>query len=126
MIGGMDIVIPAVGDSAALDACVRILRRQWPGARFENAETGDKYASYEQIPLDQLSQLLVYPDAESEALWDADSPDSPPNSMIYLLAAPDCITVVLDDPETLAMQATLKALRTMLWTDILSTYARAA
>ncbi len=51
MIGGNDIVIPAVGDSAALEACLRIVQRHWPHARFEDAITGDKYSRYGDIPL---------------------------------------------------------------------------
>ena len=88
MIGGNDIVIPAVGDSAALEACLRIVRRHWPHARFEDAITGDKYSLYGDIPLGRVREVIAYPDADAEAAWDADSPDSPPNSMLYLIASP--------------------------------------
>jgi hypothetical protein len=127
MIGGTDIVIPAVGDPADLDACARIVQRRWPHARFEDAITGEKYARYDDIPLGRVSELFAYPDGNAEAAWDADSPDSPPNSMLYLILSSDSITVVLDDPDTADMRAMLGAFRTMLETDILKThYAGAA
>ena len=98
MIGGHDVVIPAVGSPASLDACARVVQRQWPMARFENAETGDKYSSYGEIPIGQVRHLLAYPDAQAEAYWDADSPDSPINSMLSLILGEQSVTAVLDDP----------------------------
>src|SRR5207253_6173204 len=98
MIGGKDIVIPAVGSPASLDACARVVQRQWPAARFEDAETGEKYSSYGDIPLGRRRHLLAYPDAGAEASWDADSSDSPVNSMLYLILGENSVTAVLDDP----------------------------
>jgi hypothetical protein len=126
MIGGTDIVIPAVGDSAVLEACARIVQRHWPDAKFEDAETGEKYDWYGEIPLDRVRELLAYPDAAAEASWDADQPDSPPNSMLYLILSPDFVTAVLDDPSAANMQSILESIRAMLWQDIVNTYARAA
>jgi hypothetical protein len=119
MIGGTDIVIPAVGDSTSLEACARIVQRRWPHARFEDAETGDKYARYGDIPLDRVRELFAYVDDKAEAAWDADCPDSPPNSMLYLIQSPDYVTVVLDDPNTPDMRAMLKSLQTALRQDAL-------
>ena len=62
MIGGNDVVFPAVGDSAALAACTRIIQRRWPKARFENAITAEKYARLDEIPFGRLTELLVYVD----------------------------------------------------------------
>ncbi len=126
MIGGNDIVFPAVGDSAALEACARIVGRHWPHIRFEDAITGEKYQRLGDIPLGQVRELLAYPNADAEAAWDADSADSPENSMLYLIVRPEDITVVLDNPDTAEMQSILNAIHDLLWTDILSTYARAA
>ena len=98
MIGGKDIVIPAAGSPAALDACVRVVQKQWPDAQFEDAETGDKFASYGNIPLGRVRQLLAYPNAEAEALWDADSSDSPVNSLLYLILGDHSVTAILDTP----------------------------
>lgn len=123
MIGGHDIVIPAVGIPASLDACARIVQRQWPRARFEDAETGEKYSCYGEIPIGQVRQLLAYPNAEAEALWDADNPDSPVNSMLYLILGEESVTVVLDDPNIGEMPAILKGIRTMMQMEILNTDA---
>jgi hypothetical protein len=126
VIGGNDIVFPAVGDSAALEACARIVARHWPNIRFEDATTGDKYQRIGDIPLGRVRELLAYPNADAEAAWDADSPESPENSMLYLIVRPEDITVVLDNPDTAEMRSILDAIHHLLWTDILFTYKRAA
>jgi hypothetical protein len=114
MIGGVDIVIPTVGNAAALEAGARIVQRYWPNAKFEDAETGEKYANYGDIPFGRIHELFAYSDAQAEAAWDADREDSPPNSMLYLIRSPDSLTVVLDDPNTADMQAMLDEFRTIL------------
>jgi hypothetical protein len=128
VIGGNDIVFPAVGDPASLEACARIVGRHWPNIRFEDAITGDKYQRLGDIPFGRVRELLAYPNADAEAAWDADSPDSAKNSMLYLIVRPEDLTVVLDDPSTAEMQSILNAIRTLLKTgfDVLFTYARAA
>jgi hypothetical protein len=126
MIGGNDIVIPAVGDSAALEACARMIRRHWPRARFEDAISGEKYSGYAEIPFGRVRELLAYPDADAEAMWDADRPDSPPNSMLYLIVSPNFITAVLDDPDTAEMNCMLGSIRELLWMDILNNHTEAA
>jgi hypothetical protein len=126
MIGGTDIVIPTVGDTNALDACARIVQRRWPHARFEDAVTGEKYAQFRDIPFGRVRELFAYPDASAEAAWDADRPDSPPNSMLYLILSPHSVTVVLDDPNTADMRAMLEAFRTMLETHFLRTHLAGA
>jgi hypothetical protein len=126
MIAGNDIVFPAVGDSASLEACARIVGRHWPDARFEDAIAGDKYRHLGEIPFGKVRELLVYPNADAEAAWDADSPDSAENSMLYLIIRPKDLAVVLDNPETAEMRSVLGAIHDLLWTDILNTYARAA
>jgi len=126
MIGGSDMVFPAVGDAATLEACARIVARRWPDVRFEDAVTGDKYPRLSEIPFGKIRQLLAYPNAGAEAAWDADSPDSPENSMLLLIARPDDFTVVLDNPETAEMRSLLDAIHNLLWEDIHNAYARAA
>ncbi len=126
MIGGNDIVFPAVGDSASLEACARIVNRRWPEARFEDAVTGDKYQHLGDIPFGKVRELLAYPNAAAEAAWDADSAVSGENSMICLIVRPEDLTLVLDNPQTAEMQSILGAIHDLLWTDILFAYARAA
>jgi hypothetical protein len=126
MIGGTDVVIPACGSPAALDGCIRTIRRYWPCARFENAVTGEKYGAYGEIPIGRVSELLFYPSAAAEAAWDADSPHSPPNSMLYLILSADTITAVVDDPTAVEMRPIIESLRAVLRMDILNIYAVAA
>jgi hypothetical protein len=128
VIGGNDIVFPAVGDPASLEACARIVGRHWPKIRFEDAITGDKYRGLGDIPFGKVRELLAYCSADAEAAWDADSPDSAENSMLYLIVRPEDLTIVLDNPETAEMRSILNAIRDLLKTgfDSLFTYARAA
>lgn len=116
MIGGSDVIIPAVGDPAALEAYARIIGRHWPDARFEDAITGKKYRSVGGVPFQAVSELLLYPDPRAEAAWDADSPDSPENSMISLIFRPEEITVVLHDPTTPQMSSILDEIHRALST----------
>jgi hypothetical protein len=120
MIGGADIVIPAVGDPADLEACAKIVQRRWPQARFEDAETGDRYSWYGDIPLGRVRELFAYPDDRAEAEWDAGSPDVAPNSMLYLILSQNSVTAVLDDPNTPEMQAILESIRNLMRERILS------
>jgi hypothetical protein len=121
MIAGHDIVFPAAGDAAGLEACARIVARKWRHARFEDAETGEKYFRLEDIPFGNVRDLLVYANPEAEAAWDADSPDSAENSMLYLIARPEDLTVVVDNPNTTEMHSILGAIRGLLRPYILRT-----
>lgn len=111
MIGGNDIVFPAVGDPATLEACVRIVEQHWPDVRFEDAVTGDKYRRLADIPVGNVRKLLAYPDAEAEAAWDADSLNSPENSILILIVRPGDITLVVDNPDTAVMRSILDSIR---------------
>jgi len=126
MIGGNDFVFGAVGDSASLEACARIIRRAWPGVRFEDLGTGEKYARLGDVPFGSVRELVAYPNKEAEAYWDADSPDSPENSMLYIIAREKDITVVLDNPHTAEMKLILEGIQGALWAYVESTFARAA
>ena len=120
MIGGTDIIIPAVGDAAALETCTRLVKQHWPAVRFEDALTGEKYSRPGDIPLDRVRELFAYRDTLAEAAWDADSPDSPPNSMLYLIFSPEFITAVLDDPDAAEMKPLLESLREALLDRVLT------
>jgi hypothetical protein len=123
MTGGNDIVFPAVGDSATLEACARIVGRFWPEIRFEDAITGDKYQQLGDIPFGTVRELLVYPNEAAEAAWDADLPDSAENSMLCLIVRPEEITVVLDNPQSAQMQSMLNMIHDLLCTDSHLRYA---
>ena len=55
-----------------------------------------------------------------------DSPDSPPNSMLYLIVSPNSITAVLDDPTTADMRSILDSIRKVLCMDMANTCGEAA
>jgi len=118
MIGGTDILLRTSGNPAALDACTRVLQRYWPQARFENALTGDKYSGSTDLPAGRVRELLVYRDTAAEAAWDAEHGNAAPNTMIYLILSSDCLTAVLDDPNTEEMQSILESMRKALQIDV--------
>ena len=123
MIGGSDIVIPAIGDPGALDACSRIIRRYWPSAKFEDAITGAKYGDYAALPTGTLTELLVYHDPLSETAWDNGMPDAGTNTMIYLILSPTYVTAVVDEPDAPEMRLILASIKSMLRMEILNTAA---
>ncbi len=114
MIGGTDVVFPAVGNAATMEACARIVARHWPRVRFEDAETGNKFARLRDIPFGSVKELLAYPDAAAEAAWDADSPQPAENSMLCLIARREDITVVVDNPAANEMRSILGAIQCLL------------
>jgi hypothetical protein len=118
MIGGIDIVFPAVGDAATLEGCAPAVGQYWPNIRFEDAVTGDKYQRLADVPFGKVRELLAYCNADAEAAWDADRPDSPENSMIYLIVRPEDVTVVLDNPDTAEMRSILNAIHDGLCTHV--------
>ena len=126
MIGGIDIIIPAIGNPAALDDCVRVIRRYWPRARYEDAISGEKLRDYNAVPSVSIKQLLIYRDERAEEAWDSENPEAPPNTMIYLILSTDFVTVVLDDPNAEEMRLILESVRSYLGMDILNTVAEAA
>jgi hypothetical protein len=75
MIGGTDVVIPTFAGPIALDARVRIIRRYWPQARFEDAITGEKYGDSGDLPIGSIRELFVYPNARRRrrGIWTAPS-----------------------------------------------------
>ena len=126
MIGGTDRVFDAVGDSASLEACVRIIRKKWPQARFENAETGEKYSTLNEIPCGSVRELLVNSDATAEESWDHDRPDSPQNSLISILVRTNEVTIIVDDTESPDMRFILDGIEHLLEYSTHRPIARAA
>lgn len=121
MIGGVDIKISTRSGPAALDASVRVIRSFWPRAVFENAETGEYYNRFDEIPFGCLGEIFVYKDKAARDLWEADGavPEAA-NLMIHLIAenhAPpgeSALFIVMDDDATKEMQCVLGALRSIL------------
>jgi len=119
MIGGTDIIIPTGGGHAPLDICLRVIRRYWPEAVFEDALTGDRVERYESLPIGRLKEVLVYQNSGAAQEWDEKGADpSLSNTMIHLLLAERSVTAVVDDAAAQAMRDVLESIRFALWMDI--------
>ena len=124
MIGQTHVVVPVPSDLVAMDACVRMVHRQWPEARFEDVATGKKYRDYGEIPLRRVQELLAYLNAQVEAAWDAG--ELPPYSMLHLIRSSQFIPALLDDLKISTCWPIIDSIRDVLGMDILNTYAEAA
>ena len=121
MIGGTDIVIPTGAGDAALDICLRVIRRYWPHAVFEDALAGDRAERYELLPIGRLTEILAYQDNAAAREWDEKGADpSLGNTMIHLLRGQGCVTAVVDDAAKPAMRQLLESMRLGLQLDILN------
>ena len=115
MIGGTDIVIPTGGGHAPLDICLRVIRRYWPEAVFEDALTGDRVERYESLPIGRLNEVLVYQNSRSAQEWDEKGADpSLSNTMIHLLLGEKTLTTVVDNVGEPAMRGLLDAIQLAL------------
>jgi hypothetical protein len=122
MIGGSDVIIPTRADTAAFDVAVRAIRREWPEAVFENAETGDRFIRYSELPFGEISELFVYRSADFFDAWD--DPDAGPlrfSTMIHLLGGEGDLTVVVHDRNDPQVQRMLDSMHRDLQMDILNT-----
>jgi hypothetical protein len=124
MIGGTDIVIPTKGGQAALDACVRVIRRYWPHAVFEDAFTGERFEHYESLPIGRLKEVLAYQSGAIALQWDEKGADPTLcNTMIHLLLADGSVTAVMDNTTDAAMRRFIGSLQSALKADILNLLA---
>jgi hypothetical protein len=121
MIGGTDIVMPTRGGDVALDICIRVIRRYWPQAVFEDALTGRRVERYELLPIGGLKEVLVYHNSAAAQEWDDKGADpSLGNTMIHLLVGEGSVTAVIDNATDQAIQQLLQSLRSALHLDILN------
>jgi hypothetical protein len=101
MIGGIERRVPTRAGRSALEPAVRAVRQFWPKAVFENAETGDRYDEFWEVPLGRLDEIFVYRDAAAADGWEAEG--AVPrlrNTMVHLIADEDAITVVVDEKDS--------------------------
>lgn len=113
MIGGTDVALKTAGDPETVEAFVRVIRHVWPEARYEDAETGTRYARLGDIPFGQVKELLVYPDWDAVQLWD-EGRDAPENSMIDLVRRDQDVTLVCDAPQRGTIQTILEGARGLI------------
>jgi hypothetical protein len=112
MIGGTDKIIRTGKGDAALDICLRVIRRYWPQAVFEDALTGERIERYELLPIGRLKEVFVYQSSGAAQEWDEKGADPAlRNTMIHLLLAEGNVTAVMDDPADEAIGPLLESLR---------------
>lgn len=116
MIGGQDIIIPTQEGQAPLEQGLRAIRRCWPVAIFEDAETGTRNSDHGQFDLGSTRELFIYRDPEILAAWDRSgaSPELS-NTMIHLITGEDSLTVVVDDALEPSIAQLLDAMRKIAW-----------
>ncbi|HEX3656021.1 MAG TPA: hypothetical protein VHV55_09450 [Pirellulales bacterium] len=120
MIGGIDVRLRSSAGQESLEAAVRAVRQVWPKAAFENATSGERYSDFSRIPFGGISELFVYRDAGSAAVWDREGAvERAYNTMIHLIHDPGLITAVVDD-QTGEVAVALDAIRSALDDTILS------
>lgn len=119
MIGGVDISVPTKAGALSLEASVRVVRQLWIDAVYENAETGERYPSFEDIPFGRLEEVFIYRNLRAADLWEERGavPEAL-NSMVHLFSDNDLLTLVVDEvnPE---MEQLSNAIRSQLADDIL-------
>ena len=120
MIGGVERRITTRAGELAVQVAVRAARQQWPKAVFENADTGDRYARFWDIPFQGLKEIFVYRDATAADAWDSQGaiPELS-NTMIHLIADTGLITVVVDELND-TMSETVDGIASALRDEILS------
>ena len=107
MIGGTDIILKTRHERVAMDLAVRAIRLAWEHAVFEDADTGETFNNYANLPLRGREELFIYRDADAQAIWKEVGPDpSVDGTMIFLIARRGELTIGLDDepsPSTLSI-----------------------
>lgn len=112
MIGGQDIVIPTAAGACALDVCLRIIRRQWPQAVFEDALTGTVYEDYESIPVGRIQEIFAYQTKDAAKAWeDSGAVPQLANSMVQVLLTKESLTLVVDDRSAPAIAGMIESIR---------------
>jgi len=121
MIGGTDVLIPTTAGSSALDACVRVIRRQWPQAVFEDAATGVLFDDYAELSFRDLPELFVYQNRQVARVWEEEGAvPSLQNTMIHVLVSATDLTLVVDHPSSAPMTCMLESITRAVRMDILN------
>jgi hypothetical protein len=121
VVGGEGIICPAGSSDAALDLCLRAIRRYWPQAVFENALTGERVDRYESLSVGLLAEVLVYQNRQAVHEWDK-HPSSPSlgNSVIRLLPAQGSMTAAVYEPADQSVRKILQSIELPLKIDMLN------
>lgn len=119
MIGGCDISFPVGTASSAMEAVIRSLLVHWKRAIVENAQTGKTIVL--PLPVEESfpREVFVYKDVESCKLWERlGAVEKTADTMVHVLQGTESITVVVDDPQSVAMAHMLRDIHQLLGQDI--------
>jgi hypothetical protein len=117
MIGGDDLVFENPGASVAevLRGAAGLLRAHWREAIFEDAESGQRFEKFWEIPFGKLREILVYRDPGAHESWEKHGADpSNRNQMVHLLASKESVTIVVDDRRDPAIRPLIDELASMV------------
>jgi hypothetical protein len=117
VIGRTDILIDTpFSREETLALCARRLASLWRDCVFEDAETGEVYRTYHEVPFGQTRELFGYRDPAAYASWEelgADEANA--NTMVHLLCyEARKLTVVVDDEANPEMRAYIDAVHESL------------
>ena len=130
MIGGCDIQISTHAETDGLDVALRLCRRLWPNAVFEDVSTGSRHRDLTQLALDQVEEILVYRDHAAALRWDDCGAIPELNgTLIHLILRKGLLTLTLDDEPNEQLigyaDSVKKALRQPLF-NVIASSSRAA
>ncbi len=126
MIAGIDVELIAYNDDSSLEVAVRAIRQVWPRAVFADAFSGDRYASFWEIPFGETEELFVYRDAAAAETWSSEGAvETTFNTMVHVIRDPGFITIVIDKRDDV-VESILSAVRCALRDDIFFTPAMLA
>lgn len=119
MIGGHDISFPAQPAAERMEGMIRLVVNSWREAIVENAETGEqldgRFVGFQPIP----REVLVYRNSAAREAWTKDGATREnANTMLHFVCGSDSVTLVLDDPQDVAIQELLSEVHHLAYQDI--------
>ncbi len=119
MIGGEDILIRTCPGPAAMEFAIRTIRRQWPSAIFEDAQTGESLQEVRLAGLSNRCEVLAYKDRAWADQWrDQGADESLTGTMIHLLISEDGLTAVVDADPPAEVRSVIDSIRRGLRQDL--------
>lgn len=97
MIGGIEKDIETNAGDASIEVAIRAIRHEWPNALFEDALSGERFETFEQVPFGVTQEIFVYQDETAYDDWEAmGAVPQLSNTMIHLIHDDGFLTIVFD------------------------------
>lgn len=126
MIGGHDITFKTHSGAIALDSAVRVVRRLWKDAVFQDAFSDQITADPFTFALARVSEVFAFRSRRDAEYWNEHGYDkSVRNTMIHIVSSLHSATLVIDDGSDPDAKRTLAALKRYLRQDIFVMTTRA-